>query len=104
MSNNLTNQFVPNYSIPPGETLLDTIEALGTSQAEMPEHAGRQIETINEIIKGKATITPDTSLQLERVLDVSAVFWNNLEKNHRETLARLAERDNAPETCRECNI
>lgn len=90
---NQTNHFVPDYAIPPGETLLDTIEALGMSQAELSERTGRPKKTINEIINGKAPITPDTALQLERVLGVSAAFWNNLGKNYRETLARLAEQE-----------
>lgn len=93
MSSSLANQFIPDYAIPPGETLFDTIDALGMSQAELSERTGRPKKTINEIIKGKAPITPDTALQLERVLGVSASFWNNLEKNYRETLARLAEQE-----------
>lgn len=97
MSSTLTNQFVPDYAIPPGETLLDTIDALGMSQAELSERTGRPKKTINEITKGKAPITPETALQLERVLGVPASFWNNLEKNYRETLARLAEQDRLQE-------
>lgn len=97
MTNSLANQFVPDYAIPPGETLFDTIEALGMSQAELSERTGRPKKTINEIIKGKAPITPDTALQLERVLGVSAAFWNNLEKNYRETLARLSEQERLQE-------
>lgn len=97
MSNSLANKFVPDYAIAPGETLLDTIEALSMSQAELSERTGRPKKTINEIIKGKAPITPDTALQLERVLGVPAAFWNNLEKNYRETLARLAEQDRLQE-------
>lgn len=97
MTSNTANQFVPDYAIPPGETLLDTIEALGMSQAELSERTGRPKKTINEIIKGKAPITPDTALQLERVLGVSAAFWNNLEKNYRETLARLSEQERLQE-------
>lgn len=97
MSSNQANQFVPDYAIVPGETLLDAIEALGMSQAELSERTGRPKKTINEIVKGKAPITPDTALQLERVLGVPAAFWNNLEKNYRETMARLAEQERLQE-------
>jgi HTH-type transcriptional regulator / antitoxin HigA len=93
MSSTTTNQFLHDYAVPPGETLLDTIEALGMSQAELAERTGRPKKTINEIIKGKAPITPETALQLERVLGVPARFWNNLENNYRETIARLAEQE-----------
>ncbi len=63
------------------------------SQAELAERTGRPKKTINEIIKGKASITPDTALQLERVLGIPAGFWNNLERNYQEILARLSEEE-----------
>lgn len=97
MSSSLANQFVPDYAVPPGETLSDTLEALGMTQAELSERTGRPKKTINEIIKGKAPISPETALQLERVLGVPAAFWNNLEKNYRETVARLAEQERLQE-------
>src|SRR3990170_1114898 len=91
MSKDKKNQFVPDYAVPPGETLLETLDAIGMSQAELAERTGRPKKTINEIIKGKAAITPETALQFERVLGVLAGFWNNLERNYQETLARINE-------------
>lgn len=93
MSSALRNQFVPNYVVPPGETLLDTLEAIGMSQAELADRTGRPRKTINEIIKGKAAITSETALQLERVLGVPAGFWNNLERNYQDAKARMAEQE-----------
>ena len=91
MSKDKKNQFVPDYAIPPGETLLETLDAIGMSQAELAERTGRPKKTINEIIKGKAAITPETALQFERVLGTPAGFWNNLERNYQETQARINE-------------
>jgi addiction module HigA family antidote len=91
MVKQLQNQFIPDYAVPPGETLLETIRALGMSQADLAERTGRPLKTINEIIKGKVAITSETALQLERVLGVPASFWNNLERNYRDALARLEE-------------
>ncbi|MEW6771352.1 MAG: HigA family addiction module antitoxin [Bacillota bacterium] len=85
--------FEPDYAVPPGATLLETIEHLGLSQAELAERMGRPVKTINEIIKGKTAIIPETALQLERVLGIPASFWNNLERNYREKLAELAEQE-----------
>lgn len=85
--------FKPNYAVPPGETLRETLESLGMSQAELAQRTGRPKKTINEIISGKAAITADTALQLERVLGIPASFWNNLERNYQETLARLKEEE-----------
>ena len=45
----------------------------------------------NKIIMGKAPITPETALQLERVLGIPAGFWNNREHHYREALARMEE-------------
>lgn len=84
-------EFRPDYAVPPGRTLLETIEEHGMSQAELASRTGRPLKTINEIIKGKAAITPTTALQLERALGVPARLWNNLETNYREALARIEE-------------
>ena len=83
--------FTPKYAIAPGATLQETIESLGISQAELAKRTGRPLKTINEIINGKAAITAETAIQLERVLGVPASFWNNLEQNYREALASLKE-------------
>lgn len=68
------------------------------TQAELAERTGRPRKTINEIIKGKAAITPETALQFERVLGVPASFWNSLERNYREYLARKGEEENLRES------
>lgn len=93
MSNTIQNEFAPDYLSPPGETLLEALEERGMSQAELAERTGRPKKTINEVIKGKAAITADTALQLERVLGIPARFWNNREQQYREALARLGERE-----------
>nr|HDN00383.1 addiction module antidote protein, HigA family [Deltaproteobacteria bacterium] len=91
MDRAIQNQYVPDHIIPPGEILLETLEERGMSQAELAERTGRRKKTINEIIKGKAPITSETAMHLERVLGVPAGFWNNLEQNYRADLARIEE-------------
>jgi addiction module HigA family antidote len=58
------------------------------SQAELSNRMGRPKKTINEIVKGKAAITAETALQLEKVLGVPASFWINRERLYREAIAR----------------
>jgi len=84
-------KFEPNYPIPPGETLLETLEYLGMTQAELAKRTGRPKKTINEIIKGKIAITPETALQFEKVLGIPSSFWNNLQRNYEEMLAQQEE-------------
>ncbi|BAZ48505.1 plasmid maintenance system antidote protein [Nostoc sp. NIES-4103] len=93
MSNTIQNQYTPDYVSPPGETLQEILEERGMSQAELAERTGRPKKTINEIINAKAAITPETALQLERVLGIRASFWNNRERQYREALARQQEQE-----------
>ena len=75
----------------PGDTLLETINFKGISQTELAMRMGRPIKTINEIIMGKSAITPETALQLERVIGPSADFWLKYEQSYRLDLAEIQE-------------
>jgi len=85
--------YEPDYAVPPGDTLLETIECLNISQAELAERTGRPTKTLNGIIKGKVAITAETAIQLERVLGVDAGFWLKLESNYQEAVARIKEKE-----------
>lgn len=89
--NRTENRYSPDYALAPGETLRETIDAIGMSQADLAERTGRPKKTINGVIMGKVALTPDTALQLERVLGIPASFWNNLERQYQEALARQEE-------------
>ena len=84
------NNPIEDFATAPGETLLDSIEALGMSQVELVERIGLDKKTINLIIKGKEPITHKTALALEKVR-VPAHFWLNMEADYREYLARVEE-------------
>jgi HTH-type transcriptional regulator/antitoxin HigA len=81
----------PDYAVLPGDSLAEALESVSMTQKELAGRMGRPLKTINEIVKGKAAITAETALQLERVLGTPAGFWLNLERNYREALARQAE-------------
>mgnify|MGYP001599434005 CR=1 FL=1 len=81
--------FNPNVAIHPGKTLQETLEAVGMSQAELAERTGLTPKTINEIVQGKSSVTPETAIKLSAVFGMSVAFWNNLQRNYQETLARL---------------
>jgi HTH-type transcriptional regulator / antitoxin HigA len=89
-SDKLTHE--PDFAVPPGETLAELLEATSMSQADLARRMGRPTKTVNEIVQGRAAITPVTALQLEHVLGLPASFWNARESNYREALARLNER------------
>ena len=82
----------------PGDTILETIEHLKMSQAELAERMGKTPSKINDIIAGKEPITLATAFQLEKVLGIDAQFWLNREILYREKLSRL-EQEEALEEC-----
>ena len=84
--------FEPDYAVPPGKTLRETIDTLNMKQRELAVRTGLTPKTINLIAKGRAPITPDTAVLLERVTGVPARMWNNLESNYREQLAKIEDR------------
>ena len=61
------------------------------TQTELSRRTGRPVQAINEIIKGKKEITPETALELECVLGTPAYVWLNLERDYRYNKARLAD-------------
>jgi len=81
----------PDVAIPPGETLNETLETLRITQAELARRTGRPVQAINEIVRGSKEITPETALQLERVLGVPAHIWVRLEADYRFNKARLED-------------
>ncbi len=83
----------PNAVTAPGETLADLLDERCMSQAELAKRMGRPAKTINEIVKGKAAITPETALQLEKVMETPADYWLTHEAHYRAYLARLEEND-----------
>ncbi|MFQ5661430.1 MAG: HigA family addiction module antitoxin [Gammaproteobacteria bacterium] len=91
MSELIENQFVPNYSVSPGEILEEELVSRGMSQAELSQRTGLARKTINEIIKAKAPITPESALKLERVFRQPAEYWLNLENLFQEVRARQIE-------------
>ena len=55
------------------------IKPLGVTQTELAAKLGISFPRLNEILRGKRAVTPDTALRLERVLGMSADFWLGLQ-------------------------
>ncbi|MEX2559408.1 MAG: ImmA/IrrE family metallo-endopeptidase [Pirellulales bacterium] len=85
--------YEPDYAVPPGLSVRETMDSLGIDQRELAARAGLSAKHVNQIVQGVAPITHDTAIRFERVTGVPARVWNNLEANYREQLARLSERE-----------
>ena len=92
-----TNQYRPDYAVPPGAILEERLAAHGISHAEFARRCGRSAKLISEIISGKAPVEPATALQFEKVLGVDAGIWLGIEKDYQLHRAREAEAEETEE-------
>ncbi|MFN2375906.1 MAG: HigA family addiction module antitoxin [Candidatus Binatia bacterium] len=66
----------------PGEMLLEEfLRPLGVSQSAFAVRLGISFQRLNEVIRAKRAVTPDTALRLARVLGISADFWLGLQQD-----------------------
>jgi HTH-type transcriptional regulator/antitoxin HigA len=82
------HQYQPSSVSPPGDTIAELLEERGVRQAELAVRMGVTPKFVNEVVSGKASITPATALALEKALDVPADFWLAREAQYRVALAR----------------
>jgi addiction module HigA family antidote len=61
--------------------LEEFVKPLGITQTKLASCLGVSYPRLNEIIKGRRSVTPDTALRLSRVLGMSADFWLGLQQD-----------------------
>lgn len=83
-----------NYAVAPGEYLEEWIEDQSLSQQRVAELLGSSRKQVNEIVNGRAPITIDTAMRLERVVGIPADSWLRYEASYRADLARIADQEN----------
>ncbi|MGF1494398.1 MAG: HigA family addiction module antitoxin [Microcoleaceae cyanobacterium] len=67
----------------PGEILLELyLKPLEKSQTDLAKDIGVPLNRVNEVIKGKRGVSPDTALRLAKYFGTSADVWLNLQQNH----------------------
>ena len=97
---------------PPGEFLRDELEVRDWTQEDFAKIVGMSVRSINQIIVGKQSITPDAARSISKALGTSAELWMNLESAYKlsqiretpgdDTISRKAKLYNYPirEMCR----
>ncbi|MCS6305991.1 MAG: HigA family addiction module antidote protein [Nitrospira sp.] len=66
-------------AFPPGEFILDELEARGWSQIELAEVIGCSPTVVNSWIKGKRALTAQTAKQIADAFGMSAQWWINIQ-------------------------
>ena len=76
---------LPKSRIPthPGEMLLEEfLKPMGVSQRKFAEHIHVSAVRLNELIRGKRGITPDTAWRLSQALGTRPEVWMSLQAAH----------------------
>ena len=82
---------LPNKRTPthPGEILSEEfLKPLGVTQVKLAEHLGVPVQRINELVRGKRGVTPETAWMLAGAFGTTPEFWLNLQTNHDLVRAR----------------
>ncbi|HKW14189.1 MAG TPA: HigA family addiction module antitoxin [Candidatus Krumholzibacteria bacterium] len=76
---------IPKHRIPahPGEILMhEYLRPMRITQVQFAAHIGVPVQRINEIVRGKRGITPDSAWLFAQALATTPEFWLNLQANH----------------------
>ena len=76
---------IPNKRIPthPGEILLEEfLVPLAMTQVAFARHIGVSVQRVNELIRGKRGVTPETAWLLSEALGTTPEFWTSLQSIH----------------------
>jgi addiction module HigA family antidote len=76
---------LPRNRVPthPGEVLLEEfLVPLGITQVALAEHLEISLQRINEIVREKRGVTPETAWLFSQAFGTTPEFWLNLQANH----------------------
>ena len=76
---------LPENRIPthPGEILLEEfLKPMGVTQVAFAKHIKVPIQRVNDIIRGKRGVTPETAWLFSQAFGTTPEFWLNLQSNY----------------------
>jgi len=87
-----TYRYEPDYAVSPGQVLEEIIESQNIKKGDLADKCGLSSKTMSLILNGRAPISAETAIQLERVVGIPASTWSSLEADYRLFQAKLNER------------
>ena len=82
---------IPENRIPthPGEILLEEVlRPLELTQVAFAAHLGLSLQRVNEIVRGKRGVTPETAWLFAQALNTTPEFWLNLQMSYDLAVSR----------------
>lgn len=86
------NEAVPFEATHVGEVIKDELTARGMRQSELSELTGICKPILNDVIKGKRSLTPEMALLLGNALGISEIYLMNIQTQYELDCARQSER------------
>ena len=87
----------PDWAVAPGEIIEEALQSRHWTQAELAVRLSVSKKHLNQLIRGKATLSEEMAFKLGQVFVNEADFWLRLERQyrlqlkHKERLAKLAQ-------------
>ena len=78
-----------NYAVAPGEFLAEWLDDNSMTQQHAADRLGTSRKNVNEIVNGRAPVTPETAVRLARLTGIPVGSWIRFEAMYRADLARL---------------
>lgn len=88
MSGKNEQYYKPVKAFHPGITLREKLSEMEMSVKEFALRTSKPEKTINAVLTGASSITPDMSVAFEQVTHITARMWLNLQRNYDEFCAR----------------
>ena len=85
----------PENRVPthPGEILREEfLLPLGQTQVALAQHLGVPVQRINELVRGKRGVTPETAWLLSQAFNTTPEFWLNLQASYDLAISRPARK------------
>lgn len=89
-----TKNNIPFEATHPGTLIKDELEVRDDiNQKDLAKEMGVKASFLNEIIKGKRSITADFAIILEKILGISADYWMRFQSQYEIDKARIKEKN-----------
>ena len=76
------------YAFHPGTTLREKLGEMGMSVKEFAVRTSKPEKTINAVLMGDSSLTPDMAVAFEHITMIPAHMWLNLQRKYDEYMAR----------------
>lgn len=90
---NMVDNPKPFMNIGPGEFIREELDVRGWRQEDLADIIGMSQKTVNQIIKNRQSITPETARLLSKAFGQSTQYWLNLDSLYRLQLQEESQKE-----------